>query len=123
MESSWFRYMERQTEVGGLTYAVSLQLANSAGEDFKLTVNICGTTGEIIRANKAVVYSVEVWEPILGKFLFNGMMASNCRKGEEPEAMSTGTCALDVVSFVDGDCTLMLMLGFEVGRYIWRQCF
>jgi hypothetical protein len=28
-----------------------------------------------------------------------------------------------VIPFVDGDCTLILMLGFEVGRYIWRQCF
>ena len=123
MEGSWFRYMERQTEVAGLTSAVSLQLASSPGDDFKLTVNICGTTGEAIRANKAGLYSVEVWEPILGEYLFSGMMASNRRKGEEPAAISAGTSALNVVSFVDGDYTLMLMLGFEVGRHIWHQCF
>jgi hypothetical protein len=123
MENSWFRYMEKQTEVTGFTYAVNLQFAVSTDDDFKLTVVICGTTGEAIRANKADVNSIEVWEPILGSVLFNGVMASNCREGEDPAAMSAGTRALDVIPFVDGDCTLILMLGFEVGRYIWRQCF
>jgi len=117
MDVSRARQREKGEGMERFTGTVRLHLAVQEGEDFKLEVWTCPSSGEAILEAR----SVEDLRSKLGDYLFEAMEASNWRKQEKPDTLKP-TGAVEV-SFLGGDSKLGIMLCFVTGKEMYAEVF
>lgn len=121
MMASRLRKGEVDRGIMTLTDAVRLHLAYQIGEDFKLEIWLCPSSGRDITEAKADSFAR--LRTVLGDYLFKEMSTSNwCRHA----ATTSDTLSAVNVSFPhgdSGDCKLEVMLNFEAGRYLLDELY
>ncbi|KAH9905216.1 hypothetical protein F4778DRAFT_697863 [Xylariomycetidae sp. FL2044] len=119
MKLSRARKREAEASQITLTDTVRLHLASQEGEDFKLAIWVTALTGEMVSAAKST--SVNELRDVLGDYLFEAMVASSKRRGEQ---MSICTSAVLVMpGSKDDDFKIEIMLCFGVGKEIYANMY